>query len=288
MASGVMTEHPPIFLIGAARSGTKFLRDVLAASDDVRQVPYDINYVWRYRNENAPSDVLDPATLTQRQRRFIQGEIRRQARARPGDRIIEKTVSNTLRVPFVDAVFPEAHYIHLLRDGRDVSESAMQQWRKPPSWGALWDKLRRMSPRNMGYVVWFGRNLLSGLVSGRGGGAVWGPRYPGIDRDVHDKTLAEICALQWKTSVESATRDLAALPEAQSRVHRIRYEDLIADETCLAKLVDALNLSGKNAIVDRWRTCVRRSESRFGALNPAEKSQITTIIGDRLKIEGYQ
>ena len=41
----------PIVLIGAARSGTKILRDALATALGVPQVPYDVGYVWRYGNE---------------------------------------------------------------------------------------------------------------------------------------------------------------------------------------------------------------------------------------------
>src|SRR4051812_20775701 len=40
----------PVIVIGAARSGTKLLRDSLATHADVARVPYDVNYVWRFGN----------------------------------------------------------------------------------------------------------------------------------------------------------------------------------------------------------------------------------------------
>ena len=46
----------------------------------------------------------------------------------PRDRVVEKSVSNTLRVRFVDAVFPDAQYVVIVRDGRDVAASARAQW----------------------------------------------------------------------------------------------------------------------------------------------------------------
>ena len=55
-----------IIIIGAARSGTKILRDVLAEASGVGCVPYDIGFVWRYGNQRVPHDVLDPATVTPR------------------------------------------------------------------------------------------------------------------------------------------------------------------------------------------------------------------------------
>ena len=54
-----MTDAAPIILIGAARSGTKFLRDVLASAVGVKSVPYDVNYIWRHGSPNYGHDVLD-------------------------------------------------------------------------------------------------------------------------------------------------------------------------------------------------------------------------------------
>ena len=41
----------PIIIIGAARSGTKIMRSVISADENVRAVSYDVNYVWRFGNE---------------------------------------------------------------------------------------------------------------------------------------------------------------------------------------------------------------------------------------------
>ena len=51
-----------VIIIGAARSGTKYLRDVLATAPNAARVPYDINYIWRYGSESHPDDAL-PASL---------------------------------------------------------------------------------------------------------------------------------------------------------------------------------------------------------------------------------
>ena len=51
------------FLIGAARSGTKFLRNCFSVSDEIEIVPYDIGYVWRYGNEKISHDELKPSDL---------------------------------------------------------------------------------------------------------------------------------------------------------------------------------------------------------------------------------
>jgi hypothetical protein len=64
-------------------------------------------------------------------------------------RFVSKTPRNTFRLPFLHAIFPEAHVLHLVRDGRAVSASilkrrladhgTLQQWwgAKPPGWQDL-------------------------------------------------------------------------------------------------------------------------------------------------------
>lgn len=122
-------EHPirPIVLIGAARSGTKFLRSLLAAGAETVAVPYDINYVWRYGNERHPDDALGSELATREIQRYIRATLPRLAvrtRGQSASLLVEKTVGNSLRVDFVRKVLPEARFIHIVRDGRDVVESA--------------------------------------------------------------------------------------------------------------------------------------------------------------------
>ena len=278
-----MTDPAPVILIGAARSGTKILRDILAASTGVRAVPYDVNYVWRYGAEG--DDMLDPETLTERRAQFIRRTIPRLAGARPGDVVVEKTVSNTLRVPFVDRVFPTARYVHLIRDGRDVAESAMRQWQAPPDWRALTRKLRGMPLANAGYVAWFGSNLLRGLAAGRSGGSVWGPRYPGVD-EAAAQSLATACAHQWVASVERARADLAALPG--NRVFEIRYEDMVADPELVGDLARTLDLPDPAAVAAAART--RLCPTPPGAwrkLPDPDRSVFDAVLSPSLTRLGY-
>ncbi|HEV3471638.1 MAG TPA: sulfotransferase, partial [Actinomycetota bacterium] len=46
-------------------------------------------------------------------------------------RLLDKTPRNALRVPFVDALFPDARYIYLQRDGRENVNSLINAWRTP-------------------------------------------------------------------------------------------------------------------------------------------------------------
>jgi hypothetical protein len=134
-----------VVIIGAARSGTKFLRDTLAAGTGVAAVPYDMNYVWRHGNERHPDDALPSSACGPAQQRYILERLRRYAVRHSGlddpSVLIEKTVSNGLRIPFVAAAVPDARFIHLVRDGRDVVESAERMWQAPADWKYLLRKL---------------------------------------------------------------------------------------------------------------------------------------------------
>lgn len=279
-----MAEPAPVIVIGAARSGTKLLRDLLAAGRGTAAVPYDVNHVWR-RGSRAPDDRLDPACLGPRQAAAIAAALQRLAGAAEGDVLIEKTVSNSLRVPFVARVLPGARFVHLIRDGRAVSESAMRLWQAGPDWRALAVKVRRLPPSGLGYAGWFAANLARGLLSRRGGGRVWGPRYPGIEADL-GRPLAEICALQWRACVSRARADLAALPAGQ--VHEIRYEDLVAGPGAILRLAEALALPDPPASARAHAARVRAPETcRFAVLPEADRAAILPLVSPLLRDLGY-
>lgn len=283
-----MAESSTIILVGAARSGTKFLRDVLASGPGTAAVPYDVNYVWRYGAGRTEDDVLDPSTLTPRRKAFIRKALRMLAKAGPDDILIEKTVASTLRVPFIDAVFPNARYVHLIRDGREVAESSMRQWEAPPNWSALLQKVRDIPIQNLGYVAWFGWNFVKGLFAGRKGGKVWGPRFPGIHAMVEERPLSRVCAWQWLESYSRASRDLPHVANASIRVFTIRYEELIRDDRALGALLDQLDLPGKDQILASFRKKLRPNEPQMWRNLPqADLAVFDQILSPALHDLGY-
>jgi hypothetical protein len=283
-----MTKFKKIIIIGAARSGTKFLRDVLSSGQGTAHVPYDINYVWRYGSENSRDDVLDPSLLTNKRKQFIQKTIASLAKSNSGDILIEKTVANTLRIPFVDAVFPDACYIHLVRDGRDVVESAMRQWNDSPHLIALFRKLRNIPLKNIDYVGWYGLNYLKGLRSGRKGGNVWGPRFPGIDLWAQEGPLSRVCAQQWLESYTRASKAFKEMPNLRSRVFTIRYEDLVKNDIAINHLMEQLSLPDKNTILQAFRSNVRPSTPHLWKNLPKRDVElISNMLNPVLSPLGY-
>jgi hypothetical protein len=279
----------PVFIIGAARSGTKFFRGVLEGSARFRVIPYDVNYVWRTGNERHPDDALPPEALTPAIARYIRRTLPRLAGLRaPGDGVlVEKTVSNTLRVDFVRAVYPEGRFVHLVRDGRAVAESALRMWREPPQRGYLLRKLRHFPLANYRYAAWYAGNVLRGRLSGRSGVRVWGPRYPGIDRDLREASLATVCARQWAASVRCASDALERVPEGQRIT--LRYEDLASGHSGVRRLCEFLSIPDTEAVLERHRSTLQppQPERWRKGLTPGELEDVLAAAGPELRRLGY-
>jgi hypothetical protein len=279
-----------VVIVGAARSGTKYLRDILATATNAACVPYDINYIWRYGSESHPDDALPESLATDGKARFIRAQVHRLAGVDPLARtvIFEKTVGSTLRVPFVNTVFPEAKFVHLVRDGHAVTESAMRQWQEPMNWRRLLEKARWLPLQNLGYAGWFAANFAKGLLSGRGGGRVWGPRYPGLDEDVaRGRDLAEICAEQWRASVAAARDGLRAIPA--ERQITIRYDALVGGTDALSEVAEFCGLEGVDDVLraHRARVIARADDKWRSALSPEQKARIEPIVAPLLCELGY-
>jgi hypothetical protein len=279
----------PVVIVGAARSGTKFLRDVLAASPGTSVVPYDVNYLWRTGNESWPDDCLpvgrcDPG-IAARIRRSLVGaaEIRSVG---DGGILLEKTVSNCLRVPFVNAVLPDARFVHLVRDGRDVVESAMRMWTAPPQADYLLAKLRSFPLGNARYAFKYAWNMVAGRLGAGRGQKVWGPRYSGIDSDAERLDLLTVCATQWDACVTAALDGLSEL--AGDRVLTVRYEQFATSTDVVADLACRLGLPGVDDVVAEHRAVSRSDTIQSGrGLPAAQQARIEDLIGSSLARLGY-
>ncbi|MFO8098658.1 MAG: sulfotransferase [Salinibacter sp.] len=276
----------PVLILGAARSGTKLLRRLLGAAPTCALVPYGVPAVWKQDNEDHPHDALPRTACTNATARRIRRDLRRLAQG-PSDAalLVEKTSANTLRVPFVDAVFPEARFVHLVRDGVDVVESARRRWQARPGLGYLLRKalyLRGTGLRQGARVLW---RRLRGL--GTDTPRLWGPHYPGMADDVAERPLLAVCARQWRACVRSARDALADLPP--TRVLSLRYETLVQDPSTVDQLARFAGVSTPAPLKAFYReevrdTFVGRGRDRLSA---ADREIIRPILNTPLARLGY-
>jgi hypothetical protein len=153
------------FLVGCERSGTTLLRAMLDSHPQVA-VPHESYFVTdlaRRRSRYEQNDRLDVALFTRdlsehfwfarwpvgsaEIRRDLESEppgnlaegIRRvfaiYARSEGKPRYADKTPSYVLEIPLLAEVFPEARFVHLIRDGRDVALSLQEVRFGPGSLG---------------------------------------------------------------------------------------------------------------------------------------------------------
>lgn len=220
----------PLIIIGAARSGTNALRDALCELDAFHTWPCDeINYIWRHRNRDHPTDELLPEHARVDVVSFIQRSFEKRELKNPDAVLVEKTCANTLRVPFVRAVVPDAAFVHIVRDAREVVSSAMSRWTAPLDLLYIARKARFLPlsdiPR---YGLRYMKNHGARFRSGERRLSTWGPRFTGLDDLVASGTpLHQVCAQQWNACVEAAHSDLAHLPPRD--VFEVTYRQLVSE-----------------------------------------------------------
>ena len=160
------------------------------------------------------------------------------------------------RIGFMDRAFPDARYVHVVRDGRSVAASLLgvrfwEGWRGPEQWrwGPLSDEHARL----------------------------W---------NAGNRSFPVLAGLQWKLLVENI-RDSGA--ELGDRYREVRYEDFVADPLgsvnalrlwcglpTSAHLSDRITALGASDRGERWR--------EFGI---DEQTLLNEALGPALRAFGY-
>lgn len=259
--------HKPVIIIGAARSGTNLLRDLLCALPGVATWPCDeINYIWRHGYRSHPHDEFTGDMMTAKAARSIRGRFNAMARKSGCEFLVEKTCANSLRVPFVARAVPEARYLFLVRDGRDAMLSADRRWRAKLEPGYILAKARYVPKTDLPYyAAKYLANRVGRLASREGRLKTWGPRFEGMDAYAARHGADSCTARQWAVSVERAAEAFETADE--DCVLPMQYEDLVQDPVAeIAAACDFLGIDASDeqieAVCDgvfgtsvgRWRT----------------------------------
>ena len=203
----------PIFIVSAPRSGSTMLVDALAQSDELWSIGAESTGVI----EGVPA--LHPAACgygshrltardaTQPVARAVRCGLVAELRDRYGERyldrpsparvrLVEKTPENALRIPFLAALFPDATFVHLIREARGAVSSIAAAW------------------RHEGFVT----------IPELPGWGAWHLTLPPGWEHMRGRTRAELAAFQWAASHEAILDDLAALG---ARTCVVEYEALV-------------------------------------------------------------
>lgn len=204
----------PIFIVAAPRSGSTLLFETLAVTPQLHTLGGEAHWLIEGSEELRPgapgidSNRLDAAhapgaiaqRIVDRVLRNLQDSQGQPASAAQGAiRLLEKTPKNALRIPFFDAVFPDARFIFLWRDPRENLASIIEAWRSGnwityaelPGWDGPWSLL-----------------LPPGWQALRG------------------KPLEEIAAFQWESANRIVLDDLGGL--APGRWTSLSFAELVS------------------------------------------------------------
>lgn len=198
----------PAFIIAAPRSGSSLLFETLARCGEQWTLGGEAHAVfenvagWHPRERGFDSNRLTGADATPARRQVLLGAFARRMRdsdgvrwqslappARPAAlRFLEKTPKNSLRVPLLGALFPDARFVFLWREPRGNVSSMMEAWRS-------------------------GRFVTYRALPGWSG-LPWSLLLPPGWRELDGASLADVAAFQWRAANETALEDLARLPPA--------------------------------------------------------------------------
>lgn len=224
----------PIIIIGAPRSGTSMLGRILSRH---RALAYlgEPRLTWKYGNDGK-SDMLRREDARPRVIAHIRARFAQAVHEAGASRLLEKTPSNSLRPAFVDAVFPDCQFVHILRDGVSSAVSIAAFWGRHAHGvrnvapGRSRQRLSELNPLRLPfYAMEFVRRAAPGFLRPIVGRNVWGPRLPGMRQMAREMTPLQIACLQWRTCVEVMCQFGRQLPAERYMECRLEEmgEDLI-------------------------------------------------------------
>ena len=267
----------PILLIGCPRSGTTILLRAFLQSPELRSIQAEGHILWDAYHHPSDrgwdSDALGAGDVLEREREYIYCATALFVRGR---RFIDKTPENCLRIPYLEALFPDATFVFLRRRAADNVNSLIEGWRARPRFVKyrLPERLEGLGPLS--------GNLWSFVL------------VPGW-RELRSASLEEICARQYVACnaavLEARTRD-------PSRWIDIAYEELVASPVeTLTGVFERLGLGFTPAVEEFARSLGRRTAptavtppkpDKWREQNPTEIERILPLVAETERRLGYE
>jgi hypothetical protein len=264
----------PIFIVGAPCSGTNIFYRTFAKHPDLawisnitKKVPSSLlmtRVIMLFRNDHRPTEAnniwqkftgdddefLNRDDVTAAARKYLSKVLQNNLQLFNKPRFVNKCPGNSVRIEFLKEIFPDAIFIHIIRDGRAAAYSIMRSrlehsgsyWSvKPPGWQALL-------------------------------------KLPLIDA----------CALQWKMTVESILQSAKKLPRGQYM--EVKYEEFVARPSEIFEWVGTkCDLVWQDDLLQKITTGMENRNFKWQSELPgADKNTLNVLLGDFLRQLGYE
>lgn len=273
------------FVVGAARSGTTLLRLMLDAHPDLAIPPEthfipDLQRIWETATEPGAATIetllghrrwpdfgIDgdrfrervddacPSRLGDVLRIFYSMYAERQGKRRCGD----KTPLYVLWMPLIAELLPEAHFIHVIRDGRDVALSV---------------RLLSFGPDSIeDAALWWSERVQKGQEAGAGLPYIE-VRYESLVEDARPE-LERVCEF---IDLDFRPQMLSSHTRARRRLAELQDLDELGLPARRRRQIHAgVRRPPEPRASGRWRT----------AMSPEERRRFEQLAGDTLQRLGY-
>lgn len=224
-----------------------------APSEAYRLISKEVSPIYANSCRNLRASDVTPE-LRQSFRRFFFDRYRAQ-----GKQVFVHKYTGWSRVEFFREIFPEAKFIHIVRDGRAVANSFLQM-----KW---WTGYR--GPEN-----WYLGSLSESQQS----------RW-----ESSDQSFLILAGIAWEILVASVDQDARQVGEESLRT--VRYEDFLQDPIVqIRALCDFSGLEFDQDLQNRIRSSrihSARKQAYLTDLSPAQVSELTSCIAKSLTKYGY-
>lgn len=253
----------PIFMLGVPHSGTSIAMRLFAKHPDVAnqsEAQTILQPMGLFDYENGDS-VLTEQDATDEETDRLHARFGFYTWLHRKKRFFNKCPSNTVRIPFLAKIFPDAYFMHVVRDGRAVVNSLLG----PPS--EHWERKDRFTPFKER------KNPFPGAKP---------PNWRELLRD----DPVEQHALQWREVIKYGQ---AKAKQCNIPCRYLKYEDLCGDtRKVIGELWEFCGLPVTQEILERVpATLGSRNYKWKKFLSDEQKELINTIQGPLLKELGY-
>jgi len=244
----------PIFVIGCSRSGTDIFTKSFSRHKDLANLSeaaqlFELDYYdpeIDHFKDRSSVNLADSVRIKVLLRLYLLIKRKR--------RLVNKHPQNSLRIEYLNELFPDAFFIHLIRDGRDVAHSNYRKARN--------ERFRHLYPFGNFPKPIRWRDYL---------------RLPPLTQ----------YALQWRDIVEDAHATGTSI--LSNRFIEAKYEDFCSDPHSLLKQIDIFCglQPGNRSITKLPQSISSRNGQWRRELSENQKREVESTISETLGRFGY-
>ena len=276
----------PIIFIGTQRSGTTWMGRVFSGHPDLAYWS-EPRHIWTLGNSYKPNDLLTADDASPIICNRIRKRFRRYVEDAQKLRLVEKTPSNCLRIPFLHAVYPNAKIILVVRDGRSVFRSTNEIMKKNVPVSRIAQRAFETPFTEWPAYVPRAFSTLSRKLTGRRLN-FWGPRPEGWHDWLKHDPPNVVLAKQWSATITRAVEDGSKLDS--DHFFQFKYEDMMASPSeLMSRIVDFAQLPNASKLIQRVKEDAdpTRQDKWKSELDNATLEEIRPFMEPTLNALGY-